>query len=177
MENKEKYTASHIANYFLWRAWKEQIDITQMKLMKLVCISYGWNLVMNDNKKLFEEPILAWKYGLVIPSIYHEFKEFRNNPITKGNYSFIFTDYKEDGAIKGLEVPTIREDDTHILKILNAEWNNYKDFDSIELSEIFDEDYILWIKAKQQGINTRLDDEDIKQQSLKIINKLMENEN
>ena len=31
-----EFTAAHVANYFLWRAWEEDMEITPMKLQKLV---------------------------------------------------------------------------------------------------------------------------------------------
>jgi len=34
------------------------------------------------DKKLFEEPILAWAYGPVVESAYHHFKKFENGAIT-----------------------------------------------------------------------------------------------
>src|SRR5690606_24176720 len=83
---KAKYTPAHIANYFLWKAKKENIELTAMKLIKLVYVAYGWYLAFKD-EKLFDERIEAWRYGPVIPSLYHEFKRFRNDPIEKLVYS------------------------------------------------------------------------------------------
>ena len=42
----------------------------------------GWCLALAD-QPLFNEQIEAWKWGPVIRSIYHQFKEFGNSPITK----------------------------------------------------------------------------------------------
>ena len=174
----KEYTASHIANYFLWRAWEEGVKITPMKLIKLVYIAYGWNLVMNsDNKYLFKEPILAWNHGPVIPSLYYEFREFGKNPIPKGNYSAVFNDYEEwelNGKARKLEsVPIISDSDTLILQILNAEWNHYKNFDGVELSKITHREGSPWNKAIKQGRNTRLEDNDIYQTSSELIDTLM----
>ena len=175
MEPKEKYTASHIANYFLWRAWEEGVkDMTPMKLIKLVYIAYGWNLVMNHKDKyLFEEPILAWDYGPVIPSLYYEFREFGKNPIPKGNYSAVFDDYEAfGGETRALEsVPMV--DDDHILKILNAEWNHYKNLDGVELSRITHREGSPWHKAIKHGRNTRLEDNNIVDASSEKIDELM----
>ena len=63
------YTPQHIANFFL-----SKTNIDNLKLNKLVYISYGWGLAYDMN--LFNEPIQAWRFGPVIPSIYHEFKEY-----------------------------------------------------------------------------------------------------
>ena len=76
------YTPQHVANFFLKKAAEEQIPMTQLKLIKLVYIAYGWVLAVLD-KKLFNEGIEAWQHGPVIPSVYHEFKDFGNRPINK----------------------------------------------------------------------------------------------
>ena len=161
----EKYLPSHIANYFLCRAWEEGIkDMTPMKLIKLVCIAYGWHLVLNKDdkrKRLFEENILAWKHGSIIPSIYHEFKEFGNTPIKKGCYMKVFNN-----------TPIVRSDDTDILKILHNAWEQYKNFDGFELSAIIHKGN-SWENALKQGLNTRLDDNDIQAFFIKEITKLM----
>ena len=174
----EKYTPSHIANYFLWRAWEEGVkDMTMQKLIKLVYIAYGWNLVMNNNQpKLFEEPILAWKYGPVISSIYYEFRKFGNKPIIKGGYSAIFGGYGSSDFGDDLEsVPTIDENDTIAIKILNAEWNNYINYDDVELRVIAN---TIWQNALKQGLNTRLDDSEIKEFFTAELTKLIKkNEN
>ena len=163
-EVREKYTAFHIANYFLWRAWEEGVEMTTLKLIKLVYIAYGWNLVLNkDRPKLFEERIEAWKYGPVIPSIYHEFKEFGNSPIKKGNYATTFN-----------SAPIVRSDDPDVLKILNAEWKNYKDKDGTDLSNITHEPNGAWYKAYGKGVNSALDDEEIKKRAIKGISDYLE---
>ena len=61
------YSASHVANFMLDKADQEGRPVTQMKLLKLVYIAYGWYLSL-VNKKLFSEEIYAWKHGPVIRS-------------------------------------------------------------------------------------------------------------
>ena len=164
MANKEKYTPAHIANYFLWRAWKEGADITPLKLIKLVYIAYGWNLVLNDKQpKLFEEKIEAWRYGPVIPSIYHEFKRFSDSPIKKGCYATYF-DY----------VPIVKSDDIDVLRILDSEWSHYKDKDGTDLSNITHEPNGAWYKAYGKGVNSILEDEDIKERAVVGISEYLE---
>jgi hypothetical protein len=170
MENTT-YRPAHIANYILWRAWEENIEITPMKLIKLVYIAYGWNLAIND-KPLFDEKILAWKYGPVIPSIYHEFKRFGNKPITKGNYAADFD--INTGELSS--VPIVPEDDQKVLRVLNAEWENYKYKTGIDLSNITHANGSAWHKAYKNGAgeNEQLDNDDIKRRSLEAIKCLIE---
>ncbi|GDX35881.1 hypothetical protein LBMAG18_03920 [Alphaproteobacteria bacterium] len=166
------YSSAHIANYFLWRAWREEVQITPMKLIKLVYIAYGWNLVINQNK-LFNEKILAWDYGPVIPSIFHEFKRFGKDPITKGNYATDGDCHSETGEL--LSVPIVSGDDNEVLKVLNAEWEIYKFKDGLELSKITHEEGSAWSIAYKQGAgkNSVLSDDDIKKRSSEAINRLI----
>ena len=76
-----RYNAGQVANYILDLADRDGVAVTPMKLQKLVYIAYGWALVLYD-LQLFAEPIQAWKHGPVIPSLFHEFKVYTNNPIT-----------------------------------------------------------------------------------------------
>lgn len=55
-------TALDVANTFLDRAKKEKIDISPMKLQKLIYILYKVYLQKNGFK-LFEERFEVWQYG------------------------------------------------------------------------------------------------------------------
>ena len=48
--------------------------------MKLVYITHGWHLAIKDDD-LFQERIEAWKFGPVIPDLYHATKSFGRDPI------------------------------------------------------------------------------------------------
>ena len=72
---RARYTAAHIANYILRYFHVNQLEITHLKLQKLLYIAYGWNLVLNkEHPRLFDESIQAWKLGPVIPSVYYYYK-------------------------------------------------------------------------------------------------------
>ena len=75
------YSAGQVANYILDLADRDGVAVTPMKLQKLVYIAYGWAMALYD-LQLFREQIQAWKHGPVIPSLFHEFKVYTNNPIT-----------------------------------------------------------------------------------------------
>ena len=44
-------------------------------------ISHGWTLGLYG-RSLINEPAEAWRYGPVVPSVYHRYKSFRGDPIT-----------------------------------------------------------------------------------------------
>ena len=77
--------ALSVANYFLELAHKENRPIHLLGLVKRVYIAHGFSLAMLD-KPLIDprfDPVEAWKYGPVIPSVYHSFKQYKASPITE----------------------------------------------------------------------------------------------
>lgn len=69
-----------VANYFIQKTQDARRAITPMKCMKLVIIAHGWHLA-KTGKPLLSEPVLAWKYGPGISTLYTEIKEYKDKPI------------------------------------------------------------------------------------------------
>lgn len=55
-------------------------DLTNMKLQKLLYYAQGCHLALMGDP-LFSEPLVAWKYGPVVESVYEDYKRFRDGPI------------------------------------------------------------------------------------------------
>ncbi len=64
-----------IANYFVYRANKDNTTITNKKIQKLVYYAQAWSLVLL-NKKLFNEKIEAWVHGPAVLDLYSKYKKF-----------------------------------------------------------------------------------------------------
>lgn len=77
------YSALVIADQFLRIAWDSAEVLDPMKLQKLVYFAHGWHLALTDGDPLIREGIEAWKFGPVIPSIYHAFKKYGAQPIDR----------------------------------------------------------------------------------------------
>lgn len=78
---KSLYSAYDIANYFLYKAEKDQQElISNLKLQKLVYYAQGLYLAMHG-KPIFKEEIRAWTYGPVIPELYSKYKRHGANGI------------------------------------------------------------------------------------------------
>lgn len=84
----KNYSPGAIANYFLKKSWKENKPINLIQLMRLMYFANGWYMAFHNKEEeilpLINEPFKAWEYGPCLESVYHEFKSFGNNPITKG---------------------------------------------------------------------------------------------
>ena len=141
-----KYTASHIANFFLLKAQRDKVpDITAMKLAKLVYIAYAWYYAISK-QRLFKEKIESWRYGPVVPSIYHEFKRFGNQPIE----GFSISDSED-------LLPLIDSDDHFTGIILLRVWKKYKNISVTTLIEITHEDKELWYENYDEQLKLMAD--------------------
>lgn len=122
------YSAKVIANYFIGKSITDpKAALTPIKLIKLVYIAHGFYLVFKDNP-LINEPIEAWRYGPVVASLYQEFKEYGNTPITQ------LAEIEK-------EIPP---EDQYTLQFLNNVWNKYGDIDGLQLSTWTHEKYSPW---------------------------------
>ena len=68
-----------VAEQIIWL--RRDTETTPMHVLKLVYISHGWMLGLYG-RALINEPAEAWRYGPMVPSIYHLYKSFRGDPIT-----------------------------------------------------------------------------------------------
>ncbi len=70
--------ADIVAKQLLWL--RRGIDTTPMHIIKLVYLAHGWLLGFEETP-LIHEYVEAWKYGPVIPSLYHKYKIWGSEPI------------------------------------------------------------------------------------------------
>lgn len=113
-----KYSAHEIANYFLWKAQRENQELlSNMKLQKLVYYSQGLHLAFFDSP-LFNDKIEAWMYGPVVPDLYHAYKRHEAGGIpADSNFD-----------------PSIIDDNTK--ELLDDVFNVFGQFSAIRLMEI-----------------------------------------
>lgn len=113
-----------VANFFIGKAQEEGRRITPMQVLKLVYIAHGWHLGLYGTP-LIGESAQAWKYGPVIPSVYHDFKHYGKSGI----------DRQKTMVVDGQPViPTVT--DTQAQNFLSTVWNAYKHLDGWQLSAI-----------------------------------------
>ena len=163
-KTKPPYLPVYIANYLLWLAKKDDYEMTPLKLLKLAYFSYAWYLNLTG-EQLFTEKIEAWKFGPVIPSLYHEFKRFGNRPITE--YAE-FYDTPEDDTPQYL---IIDENDKTSWGIVCAVWKHYKDKSAEELTNLTHEVDSPWREVYEEGQNNQLDDDKIRVRAQKAIDE------
>lgn len=101
------YRVESIANFFIDKKLK---DLTPMKIQRLLFLSQSWNMALY-NDYLIDDHFVMWKYGPVIPSLYHKIKLYKENAInahlailTNNNkIAFSFIDNKDQQTKNLLE--------------------------------------------------------------------------
>ncbi len=73
-------TARETANYLVAIAHDKGEVVTHLQLQKLCYYAQGFSLATRD-RPLFSESIEAWKYGPVVPTLWHDFKKHGNDII------------------------------------------------------------------------------------------------
>ena len=79
IQRDRKLQGIDVAKYIL-----SKFSCTQLKLQKLVYMCYA-DYLCNTGKELFEDAILAYKYGPVIETVYKRYKQYGYKPIEKEN--------------------------------------------------------------------------------------------
>lgn len=123
--------ATSVARVMIEAAQRDKImDLTPMKLLKLVYIAHGWHLGLL-NEPLLKQNAQAWQYGPVVPSVYHEFKSHGRNAIP-------FTVARS--------LPEASPIDRQRL-ILEYVWQGYRNFTGGQLSEMTHREGTPWWKT------------------------------
>jgi uncharacterized phage-associated protein len=156
------YPAKAVANEFLHLAKDEGRPLTPMQLLKLVYFAYGWYWAI-ANDRLLDERVEAWKYGPVVPSIYHEFKRFGNEAINDFATELI-PRRKEDGKFTFfLEEPRVPECDELPKQLIRRVWDVYKGYSAIQLSRMTHEPGTPWAETPDKDVKgTDIDDQKIR---------------
>ena len=149
------YSAFAVANYFLDLAKKDGVEITPLKIQKLVYIAHGYYLAFtardnppNGRPLVNDEFAEAWQYGPVFPSLYHHFKHFGRDPITvfAEDIEFLY----DDGSGKldtKVTTPKIDQNDEFSCALLNKIWEVYGEYTGLQLSDITHREGTPWDKT------------------------------
>lgn len=136
-----KTNALSVANYFIDLARKEETPITQLGLMKRVYAAHGFSLALLGRSLLDErfDDVQAWKYGPVIPSVYHSFKNFKSNPITEKSILMEWDDKKNEAKYI---IPELADEEAKT--IIEMVWGRYKEYSDSEMVSLTHRDGTPW---------------------------------
>lgn len=76
----DMYSAMNIARYIICECNNRNIDISNLKLQKL--LYYAWiRFFARTKTKLFDDDICAWPFGPVVPEVYYKYRVHGGRPI------------------------------------------------------------------------------------------------
>lgn len=143
------HPALAVANYFIDVAERQGTTLNPMKLQKLVYFAHGWHLGLHD-EPLIEERVQAWRWGPVIPVLYHKFKHFGDGPIReKGSVFSHLTGTRLHFLAPTIDAPTI-DDDPDTCHFLDEIWNVYGDYTGIQLSNLTHDPGTPWTQTREK---------------------------
>ena len=119
-----------VAEQILWI--RNDIETTPMHILKLVYLCHGW-MLGNTGRKLINEPVEAWRYGPVVPSVYHLYKSFGGDDIDVEpiDFSDKFSRYQNS--------------------LINAVVDAYKEHSALSLSSITHRKGSPWYQVYRGG--------------------------
>lgn len=135
------YSASLVANAFLYKARKTGASVTHMKLQKLVFFLHAWSLALKGGSFVGERPE-AWPYGPVFDTLYHELKSFG-----AGEINAYLTQMNGNTGELSAQIPVLT--DGEFWGLLDQVWDRYSHFSAPQLSSLTHEAGSPWDKTRQ----------------------------
>lgn len=128
-------TATIVANSILRRAFADKVDVTPMKLQKLLFFTTCL-YQRRTGRRLLVESFQPWRYGPVVQSVYDEFKRYRARPIDR--YAMDATGH----------ATAVTESSSRVFRwAINTVWGNMRDMTAVELSRLTHVEGSAWSQA------------------------------
>lgn len=168
-----KPDALAVANYLLDLADEQHQDMQPLKLMKLVYISHGFMLSLLGRSALNErfDRVEAWRYGPVIPSVYHSFKIYGNNKITEK--TTIFREVDDSGNFDIVE-PQLH--DQELKDACRAAFQRFGGFTGAKLVKMLHGEGTPWEVYYEEGKNNIIPDSSTRRYYDVLIDYLLKNQ-
>lgn len=148
--------ALSVANYFVELALNENKDLTQLGLMKRVYIAHGFSLAINKKSLLDSrfDRVEAWRYGPVIPSVYHSFKQYRAEPITEKT---VVMELDDKTFVPRFHTPELN--DKSAREIVTMVWKRYSKMSDSDMVTLTHKRGTPWDLCYIEGQNKPIPDE------------------
>jgi uncharacterized phage-associated protein len=134
------YSAMAVANGFVKRAKEGRLaDLSPMKLQKLLFFAQSWHLALKDKTPLVDDFFARWKHGPVVPSLYHEFKEYGSSAIQDFGGHLI----RRDGELVKVR-PIVPDSDEDAWALMDRIIDVYGRFNGAQLSAMTHQEGTAW---------------------------------
>ena len=145
--------SSAAAEHVLWLRRRADADTTPIHVLKIVYVCHGWMLAVH-HAPLITEPVEAWTYGPVVPTIYHDYKKYgaQNIPDAGKDHADVFGDRERD------LVAVIEE--------------AYRPYTAVQLSALTHKPGTPWyVTRRKSGIGAVIDNELIRRHFQELLDR------
>lgn len=169
-----KTNALAVANYFVELAQKDNREIRLLGLIKHVYIAHGFSLALLDAPMIDPrfDRVEAWKYGPVIPSVYHSFKHYKNTPILHKTEILEWDEKVNEPKF----ITPVLEDET-AKKIVKTVWKRYASYSDSELVTLTHKPGSPWRWTYVEGENRIIPDNITKIYYVELFKNIVGHEN
>ena len=160
------------ANYFVELSKRYEVPLRLLGLVKRVYIAHGFSLAITGRPLVDPrfDRIEAWKYGPVIPSVYHSFKHNKDKPIKE---PAVIARWSASEAKEKFEVPKLtNEDDKRLVELI---WKRYIQLSDGDLVSITHEPGTPWSMVYVEGENRVIPDERTRDYYEKVMDLIRKN--
>lgn len=111
------YHAADIANYVVNYTKECGRHISNLKLQKLLYYIQAAFLCERGGDGCFDEPILCWRHGPVIPSVYNRFSQYGSDeiPLQKTENKLVFKDGRLQMVNTAIDTEKICKEDKELI--------------------------------------------------------------
>lgn len=168
-----KDSALSVANYFVDKSLNGTKDLKPLKLMKLVYIAHGYMLALLGYSVFNErfDKVEAWKFGPVIPSVYHSFKQYGNKPITEKTGGFVDVQIKNEEFVVDYIEPSLLDEDAKL--VCDLVWKIYDNYSDSSLVTMLHSVGTPWKDVYVEGMNNPIPDDLTKAYYQRIVSALI----
>ena len=137
-----------VADYFIARTGGK---LSPLQVIKLTYIAHGYSLALLD-EALIAESVEAWKYGPVVPSLYHAAKKYGGCKITRLLYSGVSTSDAE--GVKdsiGFMARRMSEGQKAVLDGVLDAYGNFTGYELTSMTHVQDSPWKRYYKPRTYG--------------------------
>ncbi len=139
------YEPAAVANGFLELGFRESLGVDPMKVQKLLYFAQGYYIALTG-RPLLNEQFQAWKFGPVLPSMYHRLKKFGGGNINE--YAEVY-----DHSLQRFRPAAPPEQDETFLKVRDFVWSQYGKWESVALSNLTHIENGAWHRTRKAHPN------------------------
>jgi uncharacterized phage-associated protein len=134
------------------------LPVSHLKLQKLLYFAYA-EYLLKTSKKLFEEPIVAFKYGPVVESVFYQYKSHGSSIIDFAEDESFRIDADEVTVTPSLMKIVSSEHSIEAAKIIYDSIVKYGDMSAGELVDLTHVENGPWHRVYRIGRNSEIKDE------------------